>query len=56
MTQKRRFAELHLALVSIARRTRRDERLPIWTAAAVITGGNLVLWLLIAVAVNYLWF
>jgi hypothetical protein len=54
MTRNRRFAELYLARGAAERRAAREDRLPIWTAVAIITGVNAALWSLIVFALKYL--
>ena len=52
MTRNQHLAEVFLARTSAARRGTREDRLPIWTAVAVVTGANVALWLLIALALE----
>lgn len=39
-----------------ARHARPEDRLPIWTAVAIVAGVNVVLWLLIVLALKHLLF
>jgi len=50
MTWNRHSAELFLARTFAADRGTREDRLPIQTAVALVTGANLAVWLLIALA------
>jgi hypothetical protein len=56
MTRDRRMAELFLARASAARGSTQEDRLPIWTAVAAVTGANVTLWLLIALVLERLLF
>jgi hypothetical protein len=56
MTQNRRLAELYLARSCAVRRGTEEDRLPIWTAVAVVTGVNVALWSLIAFVLDRLLF
>jgi len=52
MIRNRRSAELFLARTSAPDRGTRENRLPIQTAVALVTGANVALWLLIALALD----
>jgi len=56
MTRKLHFAEARIAEACARSRYKEDDRLPIGTAIAVITGVNVAFWSLIALAAKSLLF